>query len=67
MMLSALSVADRVIRSLPVNALTPQYSGFMERVATSVCTVVLNASTTTEASGAGRDVIYGKRRRNEKY
>ena len=66
MMLSALSVVGCVIRSLPVNALTQQYSGFMERVATSVCTVVLNASTTTEASGAVRDVIYGKER-NEKY
>lgn len=63
MMLSALSVVGCVIRSLPVNALTPQYSGFMGRVATFVCTVVLNASTTIRVSGVGSVVIYGKEKR----
>jgi len=67
MMLSALSAADYVTRFLPVNALTPQYNGFTEKDATSVCTAVWIVSTTTVESLAGGYVSCVKRRKNDKH
>ena len=65
MMLSAPSVADFDIRFLRESAHTLRYSVFTERDVISVCTAVLAVNTTTEASGVGNGVIYGKERKND--